>query len=67
MAAFNGPTVVTTTTHVWSLDLPTNWVEVTKAFADIRQHLKANGVKEYDDTVTVRSDGEFLYMAVEDK
>lgn len=43
----------TTTRRVYSLPSPTNWVEVEKVFASIRNDLSSETL--YDDTVEVKA------------
>jgi hypothetical protein len=45
----------TTTRRIYSIPSPTNWTEVSKALAWIRQDVEASGLSEFDDTVTVEA------------
>lgn len=50
---------------VYTLSLPTNWVEVQKVISAVRQHLVGVGVGESDDVVTVEGTGDELrFVAV---
>ena len=51
----------TTTTLVWELDLPTNWVEVEKTLAAIRQFVRDSCT---DDSVIVTSGGDTLRFSL---
>jgi hypothetical protein len=55
--------VRTTTTVVYELDAPANWVEVSKVFSAIRQELAS----EFDDIVTVHPMDETIEIRVDAK